>query len=191
MQAKMSTLLITGFGAFGSILNNPAAALAQALNGRDLPGLQLVGHEIPVEYSRGPMQTIYLARSLGAIGVLGIGVAASRADPMIELFASRFPDPTLVDNKGICLEDLEPGGPDRVESRLATRLAEKMRVGLSRDAGRYVCNAWLYRVSRALPIPVAFLHIPASGMKPEQVLPALELFTTADRLLSDHPRLLA
>jgi hypothetical protein len=53
------------------------------------------------------------------------------------------------------------------------RLALALGANVSDDAGRYVCNAWLYRVARGFPAPVGFVHVPPSGLDPAILLAGL------------------
>ena len=169
-------LLVVGFGSFGNIHDNPASRLAHALNGR-LAGVRLcVGREVSVRYAEGPEETITLAEFHRPFAILGIGVAANRPHACVESVGIRYADASIPDQAGIGLSDLEPGGPERV---LATApvdaLAAALGIAVSVDAGRYVCNAWLYRMVRRLGanLPITFLHIPLAGMEPDQLLHGL------------------
>ena len=51
-------ILLTGFGAFGSVRQNPSQKLALALDGCFLQRLRMVGREIPVRYGEGPQETL-------------------------------------------------------------------------------------------------------------------------------------
>ncbi len=51
------------------------------------------------------------------------------------------------------------------------RLAAALGAGVSTDAGRYVCNAWLYQVAAALPDRlVGFVHVPPAGVELARLL---------------------
>ena len=174
--ASDTPLLIVGFGPFGAIADNPAARLARALDGQLAGGRPCVGREIPVRYREGIVETLALAAQLRPAAVIGIGVAANRPLPWVESVGVRLGDPAILDEAGEGVADLEPGGPARVEATAPVgRLAAALGIGVSVDAGRYVCNAWLYRVVRAIGVgvPVIFLHIPLAGMAPERALAGL------------------
>lgn len=171
--ASDAPLLIVGFGSFGTITDNPAARLARALDGRLAGQRPCVGREIPVRYREGIAETLALAAQLRPAAVIGIGVAANRPLPWVESVGVRLGDPAILDEAREGIADLEPGGPERAEATAPVeRLAAAMGIGVSADAGRYVCNAWLYRVVRAIgaEVPVTFLHIPLAGMAPERAL---------------------
>ena len=170
------TLLVVGFGAFSTVVDNPASRLACALDGRLLGTRRVIGREIPVRYDEGPAETLRLIERYRPLAVLGIGVAVGRAGPMLERLGVRHANPSLEDSAGLRVADLEPEGPEVVHSTAAVQeMAAAMGVQLSEDAGRYVCNAWLYRVVRAVGsvMPVAFLHVPEGGMPEEQLAQAL------------------
>lgn len=165
-------ILVTGFGPFGAVVDNPAARLARAVHGRRIGGHTVVGCVIPVSYARGPDTTIALARDLGPRFVVGLGVATARGTVEVERRAIAAGDGRTPDVDGVILDRLD--GPDVVHATLdAERLAAALGADLSDDAGRYVCNAWLHRVAQALDVPVGFVHLPADGLDPERLLTAL------------------
>lgn len=184
----MRTLLVTGFGPFLDVTDNPSGALARAVDGAVLPGLspavlpgfedtvvRVVGRELPVSYARGPSEAVRLAWELGAIAVIGTGVAVSRPRVSVERFGRRLCG-TGADVDGVVLASLAPAAaPDVVPSTWdVDALCAALDAEPSDDAGGYVCNAWLYRVSGALPgVPVTFVHLPADGLSPERLLRAL------------------
>lgn len=169
------TLLVVGFGRFLTVVDNPASRLARALDGRTLGSLRVVGREIPVLYEEGPALTLRWMREYAPAAVLGIGVASGRAVPMIEQQGVRQADPELEDAGGHRLGTLDPDGPETVRSTAdVAALAQAIGAQISDDAGRYVCNAWLYRVVRGGgSTPVAFLHVPSEGMPLEQLAEGL------------------
>jgi len=90
--------------------------------------------------------------------VVGIGVARSRSVIEVERIGRNLADPTLPDNDGECRSSHGEGPAERVCAQAAA-LAACLRVGVSDDAGRYVCNAWLY-FALARAIPSLFVHVP-------------------------------
>jgi len=161
-------ILVVGFGPFLDVADNPAARLARAVDGLRDGALAVFGRELPVSYARAPSLTRAWAQELDAAFTLGIGVARGRTRPAVERIGRRRADATLADVDGVRLADLAPpdGGPEAPE-RLACADAEvvarELGVGLSEDAGAYVCNAWLYGVLRA-GLRAAFLHVPPDGL---------------------------
>lgn len=178
MPRPSGPLLVTGFGPFPSVRENPSGALALALHEPDgeppIHGLLL-----PVSYARGPALAIEEARRLDARLVLGIGVAAQRATAALERIGRRRLSPQHEDVDGVCAQEVGPEGPAELRASLdIERLAGLLGCEISEDAGAYVCNAWLYEVVHALGdrVPVGFLHIPLEGLPPERLRRALSAF---------------
>lgn len=176
----MTTVLITGFGAFPGVPVNPTEAVARAVDGRVVAGWRVAGRVLPVGWREGPDAAIAAARAVDAALVIGLGVATTRVGVEVETVAVRACDPRP-DAFGVV--DAELSGPDRVAATVdCARLAEALGASLSTDAGRYVCNAWLYRVSSELTVPVGFVHVPADGIAPDRLLAGVaKLIGTADR----------
>jgi pyroglutamyl-peptidase len=176
-----TSVLLTGFGPFPGVPENPSAALVRAVDGRRVRGVVLRGLVLPVSYARGPALALAVARTTGAAAVIGFGVSARATGLEVERRAVRAARPDLADVDGHALTDLGPG-PDTTPATLdADALARALGAVRSDDAGRYVCNAWLYRVSRALPVPVGFVHVPADGADPDELLDGLARFVDATR----------
>lgn len=174
-------VLVTGFGPFLDIADNPAACLARAVDARRAGDAWVVGRVLPVSYEAGPALTRAWAESLDAVAIIGLGIARGRTAVCVERTGRRRADPVLFDTDGACLSDLEPGGPDSVTATLdAEAFAATLGAEVSDDAGAYVCNAWLYRVVRALPrCPVLFVHLPPAGLDPDSLLGAIRALRPA------------
>ena len=174
MTSAPSSVVVLGFGPFQEIRDNPAARLASALAERRDPAVRVRSEVMPVSYDRSPKRALDLVAACGASAVLGIGVARGRAAAMVELVAVNAAEGLDVD--GRCPPVLDAGGPARLAAHEdGVRLASELGVETSEDAGRYVCNAWLYRTTlgagrRARPPAVAFLHIPAGGFDPDRLM---------------------
>lgn len=183
----MATVLVVGFGPFLDVVDNPAAALARAVDGRALGGDdRVVGRAMDVSYRRAPAQVQAWVEELGADLVLGVGVARGRSVAMLERVAVRAGDASSADVDGDHLGDLGPlvdGGDARVRATFpeapflaATGLAT------SEDAGRYVCNAWLWTCAQRLAgVPVGFLHVPDVGLDAEVLVRGLVAVCAARR----------
>ncbi len=168
-------VLVTGFGPFADIVDNPAAQLARALDGYHSPRLTLIGRVIPVSFSRGIQETLALANAVEPDTILGIGVARRRTSPEIEhVGRARLGDVPDVD--GIIAPILP--GPAHLESAIAPAMAAALGCVLSTDAGQYVCNSWLHQALQSR-WPATFLHIPPHGTDPDWVVAGLE------RLMAD------
>jgi pyroglutamyl-peptidase len=157
-------ILVVGFGPFTGVAENPAAALARSVDGLRGPRLEVVGRELPVSYARAPTLTREWAAAIAADFVLGIGVASLRREAAVERCGRRRAGDERPDADGERPAELAPDGPDELLSPAAEALARALQIGTSSDAGRYVCNAWLYRTLRD-GLPAAFLHVPPSGFE--------------------------
>lgn len=159
-------ILVTGFGPFLDIRRNPSGDLAQRVDGLRLRGETVLGELLPVSYVRSTATTVALARKHRPRLVLGIGVAAARAEPWVEARGVPVSEstPDIDGDRGL---SILRGVSEQHATLDVEGLAAALGCGVSRDAGRYVCNGWLYRVAQDLPdLPVGFLHIPTSGLSP-------------------------
>jgi pyroglutamyl-peptidase len=164
-------ILVTGFGPFPGVELNPTAGVVRAIHGRRLAGHTVVGRVLPVAWRRGPAETIAVARRSGAALVVGLGVATRRDRVEVERQAVRMVD-RLPDADGSDSLGLE--GPECVAATLdVDQLARALAAGTSSDAGRYVCNAWLYQVTLGLDVPVGFVHVPRAGIAVDRLLRGL------------------
>lgn len=166
-------VLVTGFGSFPGVDENPTEALARAVDGTELDGARVYGRVLPVSFARGPDEAIEAARALDAGLVIGLGVAVDRPSVCVER-VGRMCVARSADVDG----SLEAGlmGPELVWSTVdVAALCGALGAVPSEDAGAYVCNAWLYRVTEALaPVPVGFVHVPTEGLAPGRLCAALQ-----------------
>lgn len=166
-------ILLTGFGPFRQVTDNPSGVLARSLDGARMRGLTVVGRELDVSYERAAQETLALARHFEPVLVVGTGVAMTRSSIEVERIGRGGP-PEGEDNDGACPKTV---GTD-YRSLVAEPLAQALGAGLSDDAGRYVCNAWLVRVGAGSACPVAFVHLPPQGADPQNFLEALGVVAT-------------
>jgi pyroglutamyl-peptidase len=169
-------LLVTGFGPFPGVPANPSAVLARRLARLRRPALAPFDVKLAVLPTRWDgldgLGTL-IAREKPA-AVLLLGVAARRRQVSIEARAVNgaraAPDAAKAHPPGPLLAPGE--APVRTASaRLAPLLAALGRHGvpahLSRDAGRYLCNAAYFRALVAAGrAPVVFVHLPGRTGRP-------------------------
>lgn len=169
-------ILVTGFGPFLDVDDNPSGRLARAVDGAIVDGPDgpwpVVGRVIAVSYARGIDETVALARQLGARLVLGTGVARQRVGVDVERVGRAAGDPRVEDVDGA----VRGAAEGEVRATIDTGwLAEALDAACSEDAGLYVCNAWLHDVVQALPgVPVGFVHLPPAGLAPDRLLRGLK-----------------
>ncbi|WP_375461807.1 peptidase C15 [uncultured Enterovirga sp.] len=161
-------LLVTGFGPFPSMPRNPSAALARAV--ASAPRWRLLG----VSAESRILTTAYAALETELDpalagkpdAVLMIGVAGRSRRIRVEGRATPRRSALFADAAGVRAERPEGSGvPSERRSRfppiralLALR-REQVPARLSRDAGRYLCNAAYFR-ALAGSAPTLFIHIP-------------------------------
>jgi pyroglutamyl-peptidase len=171
-MANLSRTLVTGFGPFAGIAENPSQILARE-SGRD--------HEVLEVSFEAVDEFLYGVDPQRFDRLLLIGVAAGREFMTPELFGRNFTK-RLPDVRGnYRWGDIEPSGEllllcniwDPKELAHAF-LGQPMRV--SQDAGGYLCNYICYRAIRRFPDKeVGFLHVPPFARIPsEQQLRVLE-----------------
>ncbi|WGD32267.1 peptidase C15 [Ancylobacter sp. WKF20] len=179
-------MLITGFGPFPGAPSNPSATLARTLaRSRRLPGVRLSALTLPTEWKAAEDFPALLAQEAPDI-VLMIGLAARRRALCIEISGRNgggsFPD---VARRRPVSRVIAPGGPARIAcpapsaALLHALSGAGVPARLSRDAGRYICNALAYRAygwARAEGRRAVFIHVPLPrpGLTLAQMHRALE-----------------
>ncbi|MFT5051866.1 MAG: pyroglutamyl-peptidase [Chlamydiales bacterium] len=161
-------VLMTGFGAFEQVAENPSGRLACQLDGQALAHGRVVGALIPVSFERGPRELEALVERVQPALILATGVHPG-AGFRLERGAQCGLTPGRPDADGVDAESLGERTAERMGTRfdlgpLETILAAAGPVETSDDAGGYVCEC-VYR--RALEIgdrdriPSLFLHLPS------------------------------
>ena len=173
----MIRVLVMGFGPFGAVIDNPAARLARAVDGAVRGPVQVVGRTMDVAWERCWSQTRDAIDSCAPHWLIGVGVAVQRSAPAFERWATNALRTDFGDVDGQIRAHVRAGGPDRLASTLLLRAPDSLGVTQPDDAGRYVCNMWLYQaIDQAPPgIAVAFVHVPAEGIEASDLLDVLEL----------------
>jgi pyroglutamyl-peptidase len=164
--------LVTGFGPFLDVVDNPSARLAEALD-RPFQVLEVsydavedfIFHVDPSSFDR----------------LLMLGVASGRAHLSAELFA-RNTYGAVADVAGRSRSGaIQQGQPLLLGSSLfgdealADILVSHQRMRMSLDAGCYLCNFAYFKALTAFPLKqVGFLHVPSfSAISFEEQLGAL------------------
>jgi len=167
-------VLVTGFGPFPRMPRNPSGALARRLAAlprlRRALGRAPVGLVLPTAYDALPRR-LAPALAEGPAAVLMFGVAARALRLRVEVRARNRASRLFPDASGRVSGrlTLDPAGPAERRSRAAAAAVALLRrrgvpVAVSRDAGRYLCNAGYYR-ALAEPCPVLFVHVPPPRTK--------------------------
>jgi pyroglutamyl-peptidase len=171
----MDTVLVVGFGPFPGAPRNPSAELVCALGKRRRPALSdthVITAVLPTSYAAVRDELPKLLETHNPDAVLFFGLASRARFLRIERRAVNavtkfYPDATRTKSP---TRNFMPGMPPelRVHADLI-RIASAARATgidarLTHDAGRYICNAALYRALHAARQDglglVAFVHIP-------------------------------
>jgi pyroglutamyl-peptidase len=156
-------ILVTGFGSFPGVADNPTASLARALDGVSIDGVPVRASVLDVEFA----QLSERLKELEALHqpdlILGLGVSGVAQKPTLELLGVNEVG-EHADAAGEVPASLGSGPPE-LSVGLQYRAFQEVLGGVtSRNAGRYVCNAWLYTALRDLKTPALFLHVPSTGL---------------------------
>jgi pyroglutamyl-peptidase len=185
----MRRLLITGFGPFPRVPRNPSEGLARAV-AKDprWRRLDIAAESLVLETRYAAIEThlVPKIREFQPDAILMLGVAGRRRHVSVETRAINRVSRMMPDAGGVIAPQpaFRPGAPAVLRSRasLVQMMVAMRRRGvdarLSRDAGRYLCNAaYFSALMETLPadesfcadaahvaaIPVVFIHIPLPG----------------------------
>lgn len=169
-------LLVTGFGAFPGVADNPTESLMRWLDqhrpGRPR-GLELVTAVLPVEWSAAPAVLDDLVTQVAPDAMLHFGASRRAGGFRIEQWArNRTSFQSDAVGRRAPAPHVKPGGPRvlRAPFNAAGIALHLQGLGLpsaaSADAGRYLCNAIYYlaleRCRRERrPRTCLFVHVPA------------------------------
>lgn len=166
-------ILLTGFGPFREVTDNPSARLVKALDGARIADHDVSSLVLPVSWTTALPTVIAAARRCQPALVVGFGVATAREVLQVEAVGRR--EARGPDAHGLSAPALL--GPAEVPSTVdVARMADCLGGTVSHDAGHYLCNAWLHQTAAALPCPVAFVHIPPAGVAPDRIRAGLACY---------------
>lgn len=129
---------------------------------------------MPVSYERSHSFTQEMCARHDPEFILGIGVAGGRTEALIERKGRNRAIRGAPDVDGVCLVDHGTGTLE-MSCPWAEDVAAAIGIGVSDDAGEYVCNSWLFRALRA-QLPAAFLHVPMEGFDADRLAEGLGRF---------------
>ncbi|HRJ26688.1 MAG TPA: hypothetical protein PLO61_04145 [Fimbriimonadaceae bacterium] len=154
--------LISGFGPFLDVLDNPSARLARSVS--DEPAI------LDVSFAAAEEQ-VEQARRDGVTHWLMLGVKSQAQNLCVELYGrnliGKSPD---VRGEVRGPGPIHPAGPSILASSLFARdevLRPQRSWNLSSSAGSYLCNFLLYTcLERAPEIQAGFVHVPLESTLP-------------------------
>lgn len=165
-------LLLTGFGPFPGVADNPTALVAEALQNSRIDGCRIVSAVLPVAHPDAAHEVARHWRLDKAAGVLHLGVATQATLLRVETLAHnelnfRVADVAGHQPLGQAIDPARPlqaclAGPWPVDPLLEALARQGLPAERSVDAGRYVCNATWWSCLHA-GIPSQFLHVPPIG----------------------------
>ena len=191
-QHKPSTLLLTGFEAFGDDPSgrglNPSAQIATTLHGMQIGPWRIAGHVLPCEYARSVRTLKTLMREYAPQAVVCLGQAGGRNAISLERIAVNWDEAALPDNAGT-LRDGRPIFKSTPAAYFSTLPLHAMRdaiqaqgiaAELSSSAGHFVCNHLFYCMMHALRktrVRAGFIHMPYLPEQAASVVPSMPLLT--------------
>jgi len=173
------TILITGFGPFPGAPFNPTGALVRYLTRIRRPAfaaVRCVGHVFPTSYSILDEDFPALVRQHRPDVILMFGLASRTRHLRVETVARNILSASLPDVTGrrpaqsrlaaAKITALRTGAP--CARLLQAARSARVRAALSRDAGRYLCNALYWRALEMVAQPggprlAVFIHVPKVG----------------------------
>lgn len=172
-DAKLPTVLLTGFAPFDGETVNPSWQAVQQLHGRRIAGHRIVARQLPVEFGTALRALRAAIRETAPSLVLCVGQAGGRAAISLERVAINVDDARIPDNAGRQPIDREivAGGPAAyftrlpIKAMLAALREADIPAEVSQTAGTYVCNHVFYGLMHALRtkrVRGGFVHIPYS-----------------------------
>jgi pyroglutamyl-peptidase len=172
----MTTVLVTGFEAFGRTPVNPAELVAKRLDGAEIAGARIVAQIVPNTFFKCIDIVCGAIEQVQPDTVVMLGEYGGRAMLTVERIAQNLNDSRryqLRDNDGRTMQDefTAPDGPTAYYSTLPARaIVKAMRdAGIPADisdaAGTFCCNHLMYGILHhiavnKLPIRAGWIHLP-------------------------------
>jgi len=171
----MQTVLLTGFGDWAGSKNNPAKAVALALDGEEIAGAKVVAHVPPSVFAEMIPSVTEQIDKLKPDVVISMGEFGGRSMLTVERLAQNYLDAPrygIGDEAGQQPQRLiEPDGPDAYFTTLPIRaMVKAMRAAgvpadISDTAATFGCNLLMYGVLHhiavnKLPIRAGWVHQP-------------------------------
>src|SRR5258708_1429539 len=126
----MMRTLLTGFGPFGNVVDNPTARIVAHFAETGAPGHELVSRVLPVAFGRADSEICGLLRTGRFDAALLLGVAGRRRVLSLERLARNRDSASIPDADGELRFDVPivSDGPESIRSTLKlTKLRETLR----------------------------------------------------------------
>ena len=158
-------VLLTGFGPFGSLVDNPTERLVRRFDGARIGDRIVDGLALPTSFSRA--KTLLRERVSDHTLVLMLGVAEGTSELRVERFGRNLDDARIEDIDGETPCGPIGAGPELlpvsidVDALVAALRRAEIPANASESAGTYVCNHVLYSTLADVEVPrIGFLHVP-------------------------------
>jgi len=160
-----ATVLVTGFGPFPGVEDNPSGRFARGVDGMVIDGVSVVGRVVPVEWRRAWPAIAAAVEAHAPVALLMYGVATRRTRVEVERIARNVIGRQL-DAAGEVPSgrQIVPDAPSELPTTLPWASLLGPDVGTSLDAGDYLCNYVMYRSVHQLCDRLrycGFVHLPA------------------------------
>jgi len=194
-EGRMHNTLISGFGPYGSVQNNPTMRLAAHFAVNPVPGHRLTTFVFPVTYGgvAASMRTILNAgRPFDTVLMLGANPGAP--DWRIERYGVNQNDLDAPDAEGVVVTShkIVDGAPDTLsatidcDAAVSSILAAGLPASISEDAGRYLCNHLMFVTLSMLynhaGVRAGFLHVPPDELTYDVVPDGVTTYSFADQV---------
>ena len=175
------TLYLTGFETYPGLDDNVTREVAERLNGLAIGRLKIASGILPTSFERAPGQVVQHLEQHKPVAIVHLGLHLLDTVIRVESWACNEMSARLPDADGFQPKEESVASdqefkeilqsPFDIPQVVAEIRAQGYPARISRNAGRYVCNAVYYSTLNLLdtwekPIPAAFVHIPAPGLKP-------------------------
>ncbi len=162
----MTTILLTGFGPFGTATSNPSGEIVKQISGENI-----VTAILPVAYAQSAEHLLALIVEHKPDVVICLGQAEGRTHITPEKVAINLDDARLADNEGVLRSDVKilEDGPDAYFTTLPVKdMVEAMKAkgipaALSLSAGAFLCNHVFYVAQNKFAgtaVRSGFVHVP-------------------------------
>jgi len=172
-------ILISGYGPFEGVIDNPSARIAKWFGDHGLDGHEITPLVLAVSYARATAAIRNVLSPSRFDAVLVMGVAPLESVMRIESIgrnrdSSNRPDCDGEESKG---GPIFPGAPEEIQTSVNVNgLLDRLRLAgipgrISEDAGGYLCNRGYFTALQAIREAGAstsclFIHVPADPLTP-------------------------
>ncbi len=183
----MKPILVSGFEPFGGERINPSAEVAQALHGRSIDGVPVIGVVLPCVFGASIDALRAALDTHRPQLVLALGLAAGREGFTPERVAINLDDARIADNAGALPIDrpvIARGASAHFSTLPIKAMAAALRAAghpanVSNSAGTFVCNHVFYGLMHALQrrrgVRGGFMHLCCLPQQAQPGQPSLPL----------------